>query len=171
MREQTARGVKIRMLTNSLASHDVPAVNSHYKQWRKPLLEAGVDLHEMRADAAVQSLLADTPPTRAEFMGLHVKAMVIDRERVFVGSMNLDPRSWEVNSEMGVVVDSPGLAQALARAMERDMQPENAWRVTLDAQGQVRWTAGDTTLTSQPARSFWQRVEDVIFMAFPRDLY
>jgi putative cardiolipin synthase len=171
MREQTARGVKIRMLTNSLASHDVPAVNSHYKQWRKPLLEAGVDLHEMRADAAVQPLLADTPPTRAEFMGLHVKAIVIDRERVFIGSMNLDPRSWEINSEMGVVVDSPGLAQALARAMERDMQPENAWRVTLDAQGQVRWTAGDTTLTSQPARSFWQRVEDVIFMAFPRDLY
>ena len=171
MRDQTARGVKIRMLTNSLASHDVPAVNSHYKQWRKPLLEAGIDLYEIRSDAAVQSVLADTPPTRAEFMGLHVKAMVIDRERVFIGSMNLDPRSWDVNSEMGVVVDSPGLAQALARAMERDMQPENAWRVTLDADGQLRWTAGREVLTSQPARSFWQRVEDVFFMAFPRDLY
>jgi putative cardiolipin synthase len=171
MRDQTARGVKIRMLTNSLASHDVPAVNSHYKQWRKPLLEAGIDLYEIRADAAVQPLLADTPPTRAEFMGLHVKAIVIDRERVFVGSMNLDPRSWGINSEMGVIVDSPGLAQALARAMERDMAPENAWRVTLAADGQIRWTAGDKVLTRQPARSLWQRVEDVFFMAFPRDLY
>jgi putative cardiolipin synthase len=171
MRDQTARGVKIRMLTNSLASHDVPAVNSHYKQWRKPLLEAGIDLYEIRADAAVQPLLADTPPTRAEFMGLHVKAIVIDRERVFVGSMNLDPRSWGINSEMGVIVDSPGLAQALARAMERDMAPENAWRVTLAADGQIRWTAGDQVLTAQPARSLWQRIEDVFFMAFPRDLY
>jgi putative cardiolipin synthase len=149
----------------------VPAVNSHYKQWRKPLLEAGVELHEMRHDAAVQPLLADTPPTRAEFMGLHVKAMVIDRQRVFIGSMNLDPRSWDLNSEMGVVVESEGLARALAAAMERDMRPENAWRVTLGPDGEPRWTAGDATLTSQPARSFWQRVEDVIFMAFPRDLY
>jgi putative cardiolipin synthase len=171
MREQIRAGVKYRMLTNSLASHDVPAVNSHYKQWRKPLLESGVELHEMRHDAAVQPLLADTPPTRAEFMGLHVKAMVIDRKRVFVGSMNLDPRSWDINSEMGVVVEGEGLALALAAAMERDMRPENAWRVTLGPDGEPRWTAGDATLTSQPARSFWQRVEDVIFMAFPRDLY
>jgi hypothetical protein len=51
------------------------------------------------------------------------------------------------------------------------MQPENAWRVTLDASGQVQWSAGDRVLTSQPARSFWQRVQDVVFMAFPRDLY
>ena len=171
MRQQTNRGIRIRILTNSLASHDVPAVNSHYKQWRKPLLEAGIDLYELRSDAAVQALLADTPPTRAEFVGLHVKAMVIDRERVFIGSMNLDPRSWDINSEMGVIVDSPGLAEALARAMEEDMQPENAWRVTLDANGQVQWSAGDRVLTTQPARSFWQRVQDVVFMAFPRDLY
>jgi len=168
---QTARGVKFRVLTNSLASHDVPAVNSHYKQWRKPLIEAGVDLYEMRPDAAVQPLLADTPPTKAEFMGLHVKAMVIDRERVFIGSMNLDPRSAQINSEMGVIVDSPGLARELARAMDRDMAADNAWRVTLDASGRIRWTAGDQVLATQPARSFWQRIEDVIFMAFPRDLY
>ena len=170
-REQIAGGVRFRMLTNSLASHDVPAVNSHYKQWRRPLLEAGVDLYEMRSDAAVQATLADTPPTKAEFMGLHVKAMVIDRERVFIGSMNLDPRSWDINSEMGVVVDSRGLAQALAAAMERDMRAENAWHVVLGDDGAVRWTAGDRVLTSQPARSLWQRIEDVIFMVFPRDLY
>ncbi len=171
MREQSKAGVKIRMLTNSLASHDVPAVNSHYKQWRKPLIEAGVDLYEIRSDAAVQPLLADTPPTRAEFMGLHVKAMVIDRQRVFIGSMNLDPRSWGINSEMGVIVESEGLARALAAAMDRDMRPENAWHVTLGPDGALRWTSGDVVLTTQPARSFWQRVQDVIFMAFPRDLY
>jgi putative cardiolipin synthase len=125
----------------------------------------------MRSDAAVQSSLADTPPAKAEFMGLHVKAMVIDRERVFIGSMNLDPRSWDINSEMGVVVDSEGLARELAAAMERDMRPENAWHVVLGADGAVRWISGDKALTTQPARSLWQRIEDVIFMAFPRDLY
>jgi putative cardiolipin synthase len=166
-----ARGVTFRILTNSLASHDVPAVNSHYKQWRKPLLEAGVDLYETRSDAAVQPLLADTAPTQAKFMGLHIKAMVIDRERVFIGSMNLDPRSVQINSEMGVIVESPGLARELAGAMERDMAQENAWHVTLDADGRVRWTAGDDVRRMQPARNIWQRVQDVLFMASPRDLY
>lgn len=165
------RGAKVRVLTNSLSSHDVPAVNSHYKAWRRPLIEAGVELHETRADAAIQPQVVDTPPTRAEFMGLHVKAMVVDRQRVFIGSMNLDPRSAHINSEMGVIIDSPGLAGELAATMDRDMQPANAWRVSLADDGRPRWQSGSQTLDAQPARSLWQRVQDVIFMAFPRDLY
>jgi putative cardiolipin synthase len=171
LRSLVTSGVTVRVLTNSLASHDVPAVNSHYKQWRKPLLEAGVELYEVRHDASTKPLLADTPPTVSTFMGFHVKALVIDRERVFIGSMNLDPRSAAINSEMGVVVDSASLAQALAASVERDMLPANAWRVTLAADGSVRWTAGERVLDTQPARNTWQRVEDIIFMAFPRDLY
>jgi putative cardiolipin synthase len=169
--EEIAGGVRFRLLTNSLASHDVPAVNSHYKQWRAHLLQAGVELHELRHDAALQSTLADTPPVVAEFVGLHVKAAVVDRERVFIGSMNLDPRSADINSEMGVVIESPALAAELAQRMEHDMAPENAWRLQLDDAGRVRWAGPDRVLTRQPARSFWQRVEDVVFMAFPRDLY
>jgi cardiolipin synthase C len=171
MRALVARGVKVRILTNSLASHDVPAVNSHYKQWRKRLLDAGVELHEVRHDAATKALLADTPPTVSEFMGFHVKAMVIDRERVFIGSMNLDPRSAAINSEMGVIVDSASLARALAASVERDMLPVNAWQVTSAADGSLRWTSGERVLDAQPARNAWQRVEDMIFMAFPRELY
>ena len=171
MREQTANGVRIRMLTNSLASHDVPAVNSHYKRWRKPLLDAGIELYEARPDAAVRSLIVDTPPTQAEYMGLHMKAMVIDRRHVFVGSMNLDPRSWEINSEMGIVVDSPGLGEELAQVMDRDMGPENAWLVSRNNDGRVTWSDGEEVFTRQPARNFWQRVEDVLFMAFPGELY
>jgi putative cardiolipin synthase len=171
MREQSAKGIRIRMLTNSLASHDVPAVNSHYKRWRKPLLDAGIELYEARPDAAVRSLIVDTPPTQAEYMGLHMKAMVIDRSHVFVGSMNLDPRSWEINSEMGIVVDSPGLGKELAQIMVRDMGPENAWSVALDSDGRVTWGEGGERLTRQPARNFWQRIEDIFFMAFPGELY
>ncbi|MCG6874788.1 MAG: phospholipase D family protein [Betaproteobacteria bacterium] len=165
------RGVDMKIVTNSLASHDVPAVNSHYKQWRKPILEAGAELYEIRHDAAIQPIVADTPPTRAEFMGLHAKGMVVDRVRVYIGSMNYDPRSGHVNTEMGAFIESPALAEALAKLIERDAQPANSWQVELVAGGGLRWVDDKEVVTSQPARNWWQRVEDVIFMAFPKDLY
>ena len=170
-RELQKRGVKVRILTNSLASQDVPAVNSHYKRWRKPLIEAGAELYECRPDAAIRATLADTPPFTAHFMGLHVKAIVVDRKKVFVGSMNLDPRSEELNSEMGVVVESDALAQEIAGITERDMEPQNAWRVNLSPRGGLEWTAGTQRLTRQPARGAWQRTQDILFMLFPRNLY
>ncbi|MGL6112542.1 MAG: phospholipase D family protein [Rubrivivax sp.] len=171
LRALTQRGVRVSIVTNSLASHDVPAVNSHYKKWRKPLLEAGVSLYEIRHDAAVQRELADTAPVRSEFMGLHVKAIAVDGERVMIGSMNLDPRSSGINSEMAVIVDSKGLAADVGALIRRDMQPQNSWRVELDGQGQLRWVNSDQAVTRQPARNAWQRFEDIIFMAFPREYY
>jgi putative cardiolipin synthase len=171
MDDLSKRGVEIRVLTNSLASHDVPAVNSHYKQWRKPLIESGVELYELRHDAAIQPLVADTAPTQAEFMGLHVKSMVVDRKRAYIGSMNLDPRSVDINSEMGAVIESASLAEELASQMQRDMRPENAWQVRFNEDGKLRWVSGETVLTSQPARSQWQRIQDMFFMLFPADQY
>jgi putative cardiolipin synthase len=104
-------------------------------------------------------------------MGLHAKAMVVDRRRVYVGSMNYDPRSAEINTEMGVFIDSPGLAEELAEVLERDMLPANSWEVKLTADGALNWIDDREVLTRQPARSGWQRVEDVLFMAFPKELY
>jgi len=171
IRRLTGAGVNVRILTNSLASHDVPAVNSHYKQRRRDILEAGAELHEMRPDAAIRASVSDTAPVRARFMGLHSKGMVIDRERSYVGSMNFDPRSAAINTEMGIVVTSPGLADELGGIIERDMEPANSWEVTLDHAGQIRWVSGDEVLDRQPARSWWQRVQDVFFMLFPKDWY
>jgi putative cardiolipin synthase len=165
------RGVKVRILTNSLATHDVPAVNSHYKQWREPLLKAGIDLYEMRPDASIRQEIADRAPVTSGFMGLHTKAIVVDRERAFIGSMNLDPRSIQINSEMGVIIDSPELAEKLAAVMLRDMAPENSWRVVLSPNGELRWRTADEVLDIQPARDFLQRVEDQFFMMFPKDYY
>jgi putative cardiolipin synthase len=99
LRNLLDRGVSVKVVTNSLASRDGPAVNSHYKRWRKAILQAGAEWYEMRHDAAIQPLVSDTPPTRAKFMGLHSKAMVIDRKRVYIGSMNFDPRSAAINTE------------------------------------------------------------------------
>lgn len=125
LQKMRGRGVTTKILTNSLASHDVPAVNSHYKQWRKRLLDAGAGLHEIRHDAAIKPLVSDTPPTNAKFMGMTSKGMVVDRQRVYIGSMNFDPRSAFINTEMGLIVDSTGLAEALAALIERDMHPSN----------------------------------------------
>jgi putative cardiolipin synthase len=105
------------------------------------------------------------------FVGLHLKAMVIDRERSFVGSMNLDPRSGIFNSEMGVIVDSTALAEALAQRMLRDMAPANSWEVTLAPDGSLLWQSERGKRTTQPARSFAQRIENVFFKLFPSSYY
>ena len=171
LRELGGRGVKVRILTNSLSSHDVPAVNAHYEKWRAPILDTGADLHELRADAAIQAELVDTPPVRSGFVGLHTKAMVIDRERCFIGSMNLDPRSEIINSEMGVIIDSAPLCGDLAMRMERDMGGANSWQVSRHTDGNVSWTSDAGVLTSQPARSLWQRIENLVFKLFPASYY
>jgi putative cardiolipin synthase len=167
----TDRGVDIRILTNSLESHDVPAVNSHYRGWRDDLINAGAELYELRADAAIKQDVVEVPPVTGEFVGLHTKSVVVDREFVFIGSMNFDPRSFAINTEAGAFVRSPGLAEELAQVMERDMEPENAWQVFLDEKGKPYWVNSDTRVDKQPARGFSQRVMDKIFKVVPKEQY
>lgn len=171
LRDLVARGVQVRILTNSLSSNDVPAVNAHYGPHRRDLLAAGARLHELRSDAAIQGEVVDTPPVRSGFVGLHAKAMVVDRSRAFIGSMNLDPRSEIFNAEMGVVIDSPPLADALAQRIERDMGPANAWQVTVTPEGRLRWTSGAGSVDQEPARNAWQRVQNLLFKLMPATYY
>ncbi len=168
--ELNQRGVRVRILTNSLASHDVPAVNSHYKPWRDDLIHAGVELHEIRPNPAIQSLV-DVPPTAGQFVGLHTKAFVVDRRLTFIGSMNFDPRSANINTEGGVLVESEALGEDIARLMERDMEPANAWHVLLDEEGLPYWVSDAGVLHEQPARDGGQRIMDVIFQMFPEEQY
>jgi putative cardiolipin synthase len=151
-----------------LASHDVPAVNSHYAPWRDEIIKAGVDLYELRADPEIKSIV-NVPPAKPEFIGLHAKSSVVDRRYVFIGSMNLDPRSYNINTEMGVFVDSPELAEDLVKIILRDTRGENAWHVLLDEDGDVYWVNSDETVTSQPARDGMQRVMDVILKVVPKE--
>ena len=170
LKKLTDRGVRVRILTNSLASHDVPAVNSHYEPWRDDIINTGTELYELRADAAIQSIV-DIPPVTGGFTGLHTKALVVDRQKVFIGSMNFDPRSFNINTEAGIFVESTGLANALAEVMERDMAPENAWQVLSNDDGKIYWVNSDETLYSQPARGGSQRVMNTIFKMFPKEQY
>jgi putative cardiolipin synthase len=164
----TDRGVDVRALTNSLASHDVPAVNSHYQEWRDDFINAGVDLYELRADAQIQSII-DIPPVKGKFTGLHAKAAVVDRRHVFIGSMNFDPRSSNINTEMGAFVDSPELGEDLTKLIQRDMQGVNAWHVLLDDKGKPYWVNSDETVYEQPARDGTQRIMDIIFKVVPKE--
>lgn len=169
-----SRGVQVRILTNSLASHDVPAVNAHYEDWRAPILKTGAALHELRPDPAIKSEFVDSAPVRSGFSGLHSKAMVIDRQRSFIGSMNLDPRSEIINSEMGVIIDSPALAERLAQRMERDMSSDNSWQLDLQGQQgdqQVVWRSANQVLERAPARSNWQRLQSWFFKLMPSSYY
>ncbi len=166
----TGKGVRVRILTNSLASHDVPAVNSHYQKWRMPIVEAGAELYELRRDPAIKSRV-DTPPVSSKFIGLHTKAFVVDRHNVFIGSMNFDPRSVNINTEMGVVIDSASLGAEMAKLVNRDMGSENAWQVKLNDQGKLFWVNSDETVTRQPARNAWQRFMDGFFKVFPKSQF
>jgi putative cardiolipin synthase len=90
-----------------------------------------------------------------------------DDKRCFIGSLNLDPRAIEINTENGLYIESPELAQLLTAEFEKMMAPENAWRVYLDDNNQLRWASESGVVTSQPARSFGQRIADFFFRLLP----
>ena len=155
-----ARGVKVRVLTNSLASNDVLAVHSGYQKYRDDLLENGVGIYELRPDSGVERLRWSGLPSLKSRAGLHAKAMVVDRRYVVVGSYNLDPRSADINTELALLVDSPEFAEMVAEFFEDGIKPENSYRVTLE-RGRLRWTSSDDgtvrVYTKEPETSWWMR--------------
>jgi putative cardiolipin synthase len=98
---------------------------------------------------------------------LHAKLYVIDRKRLFLGSINLDPRSKFINTEIGVLIDNDGLAEDAADAIVPLLAPENSWRVGIGPNGGLRWQSDTEILSRQPARGFGQRAADWIFSRLP----
>lgn len=129
------QGVKIRVLTNSLASNDVLAAHAGHAKYRKQLLEAGAEVYELRPDSVV---IKKTWKGKSQ-AGLHTKAMVFDDDSLFIGSFNLDPRSASINTEAGLYVESPELAARLLAYMEEGVSPENSYRLMLDDNGKLVW--------------------------------
>jgi putative cardiolipin synthase len=107
------------------------------------------------------------PPVVADRIGLHAKVFIVDREITYVGTLNLDPRSFEINTEIGVVVRSPPLAETIQSTFERDMRPDNSWRVEIDEDGRLRWTSTAGVKHIQPAHSFTQRLADFFLQMLP----
>ena len=163
LRGMRERGIRVRVLTNSLASTDVPAVHSGYQRYRRSLLEAGVDLYEVRATARRADAGAE-PRERHAKATLHAKTMIFDRQVVFLGSMNLDPRSLLVNTEIGALVEIPDVARLLAEEFDRAVAA-GAYRLVLapgnGAASRLEWVSQDagteTRHTSEPLATTWQR--------------
>lgn len=161
-----ARGVRVRILTNSIASNNHLAAHSAYRNYIGTLLHSGAELHEVRIDARDRARYMLSPLGRKK-LALHAKALIIDRDRVFVGSPNLDARSLRINTEMGFLIVSQSFNASVRAAVEGDFSTANAWRLELHEDGDIDWVADDRTLESQPATSFMQRLEDWFLSHLP----
>jgi putative cardiolipin synthase len=171
------KNVRIDALTNSLVTTDVWRIHAGYTRNRKEIIWRGVGLYEFRPDAASCHHLVDNPQLEcADFkFSLHAKSVVFDRNIVYVGSFNLNPRSRYLNTETGLIVHSPELAQRVARDIRENMQPENSWQVLIDDAGRLEWharTGGqDSVETHEPMTGIWKRFRTRIFSLYPVEKY
>jgi putative cardiolipin synthase len=181
-RQLRNRGVNITIITNSLAATDVGAVHSAYAKYRKRLLKMGVVLYEARPDMATARRKAEQKIERRKrrwafkrkvrsgksgYVGsssrasLHAKAFFIDRQRTFVGSMNLDPRSILINTEIGVLVDNPVMTCEAIDDITHELM-DHAFEVRLDKRKKLIWVlqeeGEEVTFHSEPLASIWQRL-------------
>lgn len=135
-RDAVNRGVKIRILTNSLASTDNLEAFASYQTDRKTLLETGVRIFEFKPDAAerVRIMTGELQKTldHQPIFGLHAKSMVIDGKITVIGTFNLDPRSANLNTECVVIMHSEEVSTKVLKGMEIEFNPENSWETTLE---------------------------------------
>ena len=167
------RGVRVRVLINSLASTDVPSVHSAYRRYREPLLEDGVELYEVRpvrGQPRQEAGALGSGASGAPF-ALHAKAYVFDRSSVFLGSANLDPRSLTLNTEVGLVIESPDLAREIVARFEEFVGPANSYRVTLAPDHTLVWRANvdgrDATWSEEPDTTAEQRLKVDVLSLLP----
>jgi putative cardiolipin synthase len=177
LNELRQRNVRVRILTNSLESSNEVAAESGYLHYRVALVEDGVELYEIR------SLLGNTKGSgqtrvvsRYGNYSLHAKLFVFDRKKLFIGSMNYDQRSKRLNTEIGLIIDSPELAQQTALRFDAMVRPQNSYALALRPNGSGKgshlvWqTEEDGTeieYAQEPARSTWQRIKLKLLSLLP----
>ncbi|NIO11875.1 MAG: phospholipase D family protein [Deltaproteobacteria bacterium] len=172
------RGVNVRILTNSLAATDVTIVQAAFEKYRVPLLSRGIQLYELRPDAESKRLHADKS-VQSSKLSLHAKVVVFDTEKVFVGTLNLDPRSIDLNTEVGILVHSPALARKITKDLEVDFQAQNSWKVELETipvqntnevETYVVWIAekdGKEKRYYREPAGFWLKVKAAVLSLLP----
>jgi putative cardiolipin synthase len=169
--DTVTRGIRVAVLTNSLAATDVAAVHTGYARYRRDLLRGGVELYEMKRKAGSAEARHQLSVTGSSGASLHTKAMVIDGRWAYVGSMNIDPRSANLNMEMGVLVESPELAGQLREQFERTTSPELSYRVVLEEGEGLVWydraSGGERRLEREPDASVWRRLAVTLLRAVP----
>jgi cardiolipin synthase C len=161
------RGVEVVILTNSLATNDVPVTHIGYARYRVDLLRSGVELYELRPIGFQR----ETESLRGLSHGrLHAKVAVIDDARVYIGSMNLDPRSENLNTELGVVIQCPELAKDVIRVIDA-ARMQSSYRVRLGIDGeslewQVLGDPGEPVLASEPEVHPFVQLRNMLLQPF-----
>jgi putative cardiolipin synthase len=163
MAEMVDRGVRVRLLTNSLMSNNHITAHSGYMKYRKPMLEAGVELHELRADAALREHFKAFEDDEEVPAGIHTKSFVLDGEQALIGSFNFDPRSRDLNSEIGLVITDKVFAGQVVEEMNQDFDPANSYRLFLNEKGKLRWELQNpdgsiSIYKHDPGASIWRRM-------------
>ncbi|MEA3419256.1 MAG: phospholipase D family protein [Campylobacterota bacterium] len=165
------RGMNVRILTNSLSSNDVLPAHAGYERYRKTLVQNGIKMYEMRPDVGHHKVINKRPFKGTTKSGLHAKTIVFDEKDVFVGSLNLDPRSDAINTEGGLYVKSPELARRVMAFMHEGVKLENAYRVVTDKKGHLVWVTRENgkqvTYTSDPKAGVWQQFQVGVIQALP----
>jgi putative cardiolipin synthase len=173
IRRYRAMGIRIRILTNSLATNDVAAAHAGYANYREEMIRRGVELYELRPDNRRKKkwrLLS----TRSR-ASLHTKVFVVDRQTVVIGSYNTDPRSRDLNTEIVVLIESERLAAEVMDYMDTGIDPEASYRLTLEKSDKgferLVWTTRTNGRTvrrySDPDVGFWQRFNAWFISLFP----
>lgn len=165
------RGVDITILTNSLAANNQFSVHSGYAPSRKPLLENGIRIYEVKPNATVEG--ADFFAASGATVTLHTKSFLVDSREVFIGSFNFDPRSAYLNSEMGVLIRSEGLA-ALFEEITVEARLRNSYELFLNESNEIRWRGYDENdreiiYDKEPETSWFQRFSVGLIGLFPID--
>jgi putative cardiolipin synthase len=173
LRRASARGVDVRVVTNSLVASDEPLVTVGYAQYRRDLLLAGVRLFEvasdrLKSDSRIGRMLGSTAGR------LHAKMALIDDEVALIGSMNLDPRSEHTNNEIGVIVRSPEVVRRMAAVFDTDRNVDYEVKLDADRTG-VTWVtrSGEREVRAEPEPDpgLWQRIKlRLMWLLVPEDL-
>ncbi len=159
-------GVSIQLLTNSIQSNNHLAAHSSYRNHIATLLKNGAELHEVRIDAKTRDRYI-LPPVESKSLALHAKVLILDHDKTFIGSPNFDPRSLRINTEMGLLIESQALNQAVRNFYAVDFSLDNSWQLILDENERVLWRSDTETRSTQPAASLMQRIEDWFFAHLP----
>ena len=173
-RELIDRGVRVRILTNSLSSNDVGIVHAGYAKYREALLKSGVELYEMNKKLTRKQRNEKKGVSSSSKASLHAKAFVLDRKKVFIGSLNLDPRSFYENTEIGLILNSPEAAGTMADILTEDIE-HRAFRLELhtdeDGYEEILWHGFEdekpVTFDVDPYTSFWRRLGVGIMSLLP----
>jgi putative cardiolipin synthase len=164
----TKRDVKVTILTNSLASNDEPLVHTGYARYRTDLLKTGVDLYELSPTRIQRNKRLILPGS--SLGRLHAKTAIIDRSTVFIGSMNLDPRSASKNTELGIIAECPQLAKEVIRVIHIS-KLQSAYRLRFAKDGQsLEWLTmddeGDVVLSEEPDVTPLMRFQNMLLAPF-----